>query len=248
MNREEPMEQEVVLKMSQICKSFGPVQVLENVDLQLTKGEVLGLIGENGAGKSTLIKILCGIYHATSGEIELNGKKVQIPNAQAAQNLGISTIYQELSIIPDLNAVQNIFLNRELTKGKSLFFPLNYGEMKEINDTTISSLEKARKDKTEKYKELVESVIAQFNIDCKLYIVIVSSLGVIPDKTRNVISKILKCNKRECKKISRRLVYEAIRGSFLVFYNVTSDSNIGRSTVQTDNTIGSLNNEEPDSE
>ena len=126
------MEQEVVLKMSQICKSFGPVQVLENVDLQLTKGEVLGLIGENGAGKSTLIKILCGIYHATSGEIELNGKKVQIPNAQAAQNLGISTIYQELSIIPDLNAVQNIFLNRELTKGKSLFFPLNYGEMKEI--------------------------------------------------------------------------------------------------------------------
>ena len=127
-------------------------------------------------------------------------------------------------------------------------FTIPYGEMKEINDTTISSLEKARKDKTEKYKELVENVIAQFNIDCKLYIVIVSSLGVIPDKTRNAISKILKCNKRECKKISRRLVYEAIRGSFLVFYNVTSDSNIGRSTIQTDNTIGSLNNEEPDSE
>lgn len=126
------MDQEIVLKMNQICKSFGPVQVLENVDLQLAKGEVLGLIGENGAGKSTLIKILCGIYHATSGDIELNGKKVQIHNAQAAQDLGISTIYQELSIIPDLNAVQNIFLNRERTKGKSLFFPLKYGEMKEV--------------------------------------------------------------------------------------------------------------------
>ncbi len=125
------MEQEVVLKMKQICKSFGPVRVLENVDLDLKRGEVLGLIGENGAGKSTLIKILCGIHHATSGTIELNGKEVQIANAQAAQDLGISTIYQELSIIPDLNAVQNIFLNRELTGGKGLAAPFRYSEMKE---------------------------------------------------------------------------------------------------------------------
>ena len=58
------MDREIVLSMQNICKSFGPVQVLENVDLQLGKGEVMGLIGENGAGKSTLIKILCGIYHA----------------------------------------------------------------------------------------------------------------------------------------------------------------------------------------
>ena len=68
------MEREIVLSMQNICKSFGPVQVLENVDLQLGRGEVMGLIGENGAGKSTLIKILCGIYHADSGEIILNGK------------------------------------------------------------------------------------------------------------------------------------------------------------------------------
>ena len=91
----------------------------------------MGLIGENGAGKSTLIKILCGIYHADSGEIILNGKNVSIPTAQAAKDLGISTIYQELSIIPDLNAVQNIFLNRELAPGNSLFSKLKYSEMKE---------------------------------------------------------------------------------------------------------------------
>ncbi|MEI3283203.1 MAG: sugar ABC transporter ATP-binding protein [Enterocloster sp.] len=125
------MEREIVLSMQNICKSFGPVQVLENVDLQLGKGEVMGLIGENGAGKSTLIKILCGIYHADSGEIILNGKNVSIPTAQAAKDLGISTIYQELSIIPDLNAVQNIFLNRELAPGNSLFSKLKYAEMKE---------------------------------------------------------------------------------------------------------------------
>ena len=125
------MEREIVLSMQNICKTFGPVQVLENVDLQLGKGEVMGLIGENGAGKSTLIKILCGIYHADSGEIILNGKNVSIPTAQAAKDLGISTIYQELSIIPDLNAVQNIFLNRELAPGNSLFSKLKYAEMKE---------------------------------------------------------------------------------------------------------------------
>ena len=106
---------DIVLEMKNIYKSFGPVEVLKGVDLTLHRGEVLGLIGENGAGKSTLIKILCGIYKATSGEIILNGKKEEIVNARIAQDLGISTIYQELSIIPDLNAVQNIFLNRELT-------------------------------------------------------------------------------------------------------------------------------------
>ncbi|MCD8369679.1 MAG: ATP-binding cassette domain-containing protein [Clostridiales bacterium] len=116
------MEKETVLQMNQICKSFGNVSVLEKVDLTLHKGEVLGLIGENGAGKSTLIKILCGVYHATSGRIVLNGKEVLIPSAQAAQNLGISTIYQELSVAPDLNAVQNIFLNRELTRGGERYF------------------------------------------------------------------------------------------------------------------------------
>ncbi len=128
---------EVVLEMKDIYKSFGPVEVLKGIGLTLHKGEVLGLIGENGAGKSTLIKILCGIYRATSGRIILNGREVEIPNAEAAQKLGISTIYQELSVIPDLNAVQNIFLNRELTGYHSLAAPLRYKKMKEIAEDIL---------------------------------------------------------------------------------------------------------------
>lgn len=126
------MEKEVILEMKHIHKQFGKVTVLKDVDLRLCKGQVLGLIGENGAGKSTLIKILCGIYRATSGEIIFQGKSVQINTAKAAQQLGISTIYQELSVIPDLNAVQNIFLNRELTRGSGVFAQLKYAEMKKI--------------------------------------------------------------------------------------------------------------------
>ena len=104
---------------------------LQQIKPYLQETKTVAFIGSSGVGKSTLIKILCGIYHADSGEIILNGKNVSIPTAQAAKDLGISTIYQELSIIPDLNAVQNIFLNRELAPGNSLFSKIKVFRMKE---------------------------------------------------------------------------------------------------------------------
>ncbi len=137
---------EVVLEMKDIHKSFGSVKVLKGVDLTLRRGEVLGLIGENGAGKSTMIKILCGIYKATSGEIRMHGKKVDISDAQTARKLGISTIYQELSVVPELNAAQNIFLNREQARGKGLFAGLKEKEMEKAAEDILSGQLKVQMD------------------------------------------------------------------------------------------------------
>lgn len=132
------MGEQLLLEMKNIRKSFGQNIVLDDVSISLHRGEVLGLIGENGAGKSTLIKILCGIYSKDSGQICYDGKPVEINTARDAQALGISTIYQELSIMPHLTAVQNIFINREkLSAGKGLVSPLDEKKMAEIAEQIL---------------------------------------------------------------------------------------------------------------
>lgn len=105
-----------ILEMTGICKSFLAVKALQNVSLKVKPGEVHALLGENGAGKSTLIKILTGIYSMDSGEILFDGKKIEPKTALEAQKLGISTIYQELNLIPHLSIAENIFLGREPMK------------------------------------------------------------------------------------------------------------------------------------
>ncbi len=102
-----------LLNMVQVDKSFPGVHALKEVDFDLNEGEVHILLGENGAGKSTLIKILAGIYHADSGRIEINGAPTVVPDARTGRDLGISVIYQELNLVPDLSVAKNIFLGRE---------------------------------------------------------------------------------------------------------------------------------------
>ncbi|WP_424766952.1 sugar ABC transporter ATP-binding protein [Paenibacillus sp. sgz302251] len=119
----ETADDQVLIELSGITKRFPGVLALENVSLNVRKGEVLALVGENGAGKSTLIKILSGLYRKDSGEIRVKGKPVEINGTKDAQSLGISTIFQEPSLAPHLNAVQNVYLGRELLKsvmGKAL--------------------------------------------------------------------------------------------------------------------------------
>lgn len=109
---------ELLLKMSGINKSFPGVQALDNVSLEVTPGEIHGLIGENGAGKSTLLKILSGAYRPDSGTIEFAGQSLHVDTPQQAQAMGIVTIYQEFNLLPNLSIAENIFIGREPGNGQ----------------------------------------------------------------------------------------------------------------------------------
>lgn len=101
------------VRMAGINKSFAKNQVLSDVDFELQQGEIHALIGGNGAGKSTLMKILQGVYSSDSGQIEVNGRPVEISSPHDARALGIGMIFQEFSLIPSLTVAQNVFLARE---------------------------------------------------------------------------------------------------------------------------------------
>ncbi|QEM83452.1 sugar ABC transporter ATP-binding protein [Halomonas binhaiensis] len=102
-----------LLSLRNISKSFPGVKALQDVSLDVHAGEVHALLGENGAGKSTLMKILCGIHRQDEGEIFINGTPCDFHNYQDALNAGVGIIFQEFSLIPHLDAVDNIFLGRE---------------------------------------------------------------------------------------------------------------------------------------
>lgn len=104
--------EDYILEIKGLSKHFSGAKALDNVSLSIKRGEIHGLMGENGAGKSTLIKILTGIYSADKGEIIFDGKKVEFHNALSAQQAGISTVYQEVNMIPYLTVSENIFLGR----------------------------------------------------------------------------------------------------------------------------------------
>ncbi|MCE5255027.1 MAG: ATP-binding cassette domain-containing protein [Actinomycetia bacterium] len=108
---------EYVVQLRRISKRFGGVHALREVDLELRRGEIMGIVGDNGAGKSTLMKILSGAYVADEGEIWVNGRKVRIRNPQDSARLGIAMIYQDLALFNNFDVTKNIFIGRELTRG-----------------------------------------------------------------------------------------------------------------------------------
>ncbi|MFJ8024490.1 sugar ABC transporter ATP-binding protein [Streptomyces sp. NPDC096311] len=105
--------QDELLRIEGIRKTFPGVVALDSVDFDLRRGEVHVLLGENGAGKSTLIKMLSGAYQPDSGRVLVDGEEVRIHGAQDSERLGIATIYQEFNLVPDLTVAENIFLGRQ---------------------------------------------------------------------------------------------------------------------------------------
>jgi monosaccharide-transporting ATPase len=124
-----------ILTMTGISKTFPGVIALENVDFSLNRGEIHALIGENGAGKSTLIKILTGVEHPDSGTIELDGKIVQVRSPQYSQEIGISTVYQEINLCTNISVAENIMLG---------FEPHRFGSIdwKKLNASASQALRK----------------------------------------------------------------------------------------------------------
>ena len=129
-------ENEYRLEMSGISKSFGVVSVLKDVTLKVKPGEIHALLGENGAGKSTLIKILSGVHHKDSGTVLLNGEEINPKNTHEGQVLGISVVYQELSLVNDLSVAENIYLHK---LGASKFW-MNWDKITKDAQALIDSL------------------------------------------------------------------------------------------------------------
>lgn len=125
-----------ILTLVGISKEFSSVRVLDTITFGIRPGEIMGLIGENGAGKSTLIKIICGIYQQSSGQVILEGKAVDIPDYITAKHLGIGIVPQEFNLINSLTVYENIFLGSEIHKG--LF--LDKRRMREIASEQLAQL------------------------------------------------------------------------------------------------------------
>ena len=128
------------VKMENISRSFGGVSALDNVDIHVNHGEIVGIIGHNGAGKSTLMKILSGAITADKGSIFINGEKTEIISPIKAHEVGIEMIFQDLALLDNLNAIENFFIGRELIwRFGGLCFNDNI-EMKRIAEKSICDI------------------------------------------------------------------------------------------------------------
>ena len=136
MEQAERTSPSLLLEMRNIAKRFGDFYALQNVDLDIYRGEIHALMGENGAGKSTLMKILAGAYTATSGEIKIDGKAFPISSPKDAIKAGITLIYQEIHLSPNLTVAENIFLGQEI---KTLF-GLNRKQMEQEAQEVLNRL------------------------------------------------------------------------------------------------------------
>ncbi|HEY0757527.1 MAG TPA: ATP-binding cassette domain-containing protein [Ktedonobacteraceae bacterium] len=127
-----------LLSLRGIGKTYGAVRALSGVDLDVFAGEVVGLVGDNGAGKSTLVKAIAGVNTADEGQIFMDGKPVLINSPQAASQLGIETVYQDLALCDNLDVVSNLFLGREQ---RTVFGSLNENKMEKQGIAVLRTLD-----------------------------------------------------------------------------------------------------------
>src|SRR5579862_6504988 len=129
-----------ILELSQVSKHFGAIHALNEVDLTLEEGEVLGLMGDNGAGKSTLVKVIAGNFPPTHGEIRIGGEAVHFHKPVEARQKGVEVVYQDLALCNNLTAAANVFLGREIKRKFGPFNWLAHGEMNKRSGELFAEL------------------------------------------------------------------------------------------------------------
>ena len=147
-----------LLEMRGICKNFPGVKALENVDFSLKNGEIHALMGENGAGKSTLIKVLTGVEEFETGKIILEGKSIVNKSPKEAQRNGISTVYQEVNLCPNISVAENLFLDREPRKFGLIDWQKMNRMSKELLDKLNINIDVTKP--TENYSIAIQQMIA----------------------------------------------------------------------------------------
>lgn len=130
------------LEVRAVSKSFGAVQALSDVSLELHAGEVLGLLGDNGAGKSTLTRCIAGLHQPDAGEILVDGASVRIGNPRRARELGIEAVHQNLALVSQLDVAANLFLNRELRSANPLLRAVGWLDKKTMQAESARILER----------------------------------------------------------------------------------------------------------
>ena len=165
------MQEGAILEMRGICKYFPGVKALQNVDFTLREGEIHALMGENGAGKSTLIKVLTGVYEKDGGEIHIKGHEgaVSIRSPQDAQNAGISTVYQEITLCPNLTVAENMYIGR--TKGSlTSWRKMNAGAAKLLENLGIPAKPTQQLGSCSIAVQQMVAIARAVDMDCKVLI------------------------------------------------------------------------------
>lgn len=167
------MANNVLLSMKNITMTFPGVKALQNVDFTLCQGEIHALMGENGAGKSTLIKVLTGVHTRDSGEIYLEGKEINNHSPEEAQMNGISTVFQEVNLCPNISVAENIFAGHE---PRTKFFSVNWKQMNQKAREILAYVGLEDIDVTRalgEYSVAIQQMVAiarAVNFDCKVLI------------------------------------------------------------------------------
>ncbi|MFC5947705.1 ATP-binding cassette domain-containing protein [Pseudonocardia lutea] len=131
---------DILLDVRDVQLSFGSVRALKGVDLHLRRGEITALVGDNGAGKSTIVRCMSGVHRQDSGEIVFDGAPIDFRSPEDARLAGIETVHQNLALVEDLTVWQNLFLNREITRGVGPVALLDRKAMRRQAQEMVSTL------------------------------------------------------------------------------------------------------------